>query len=736
MNKLTIILILLVAVKINAGIEIIDAVKKHSTAFVIVTDKTTFENCNPEILSYRDAIESENISCFILTVEKENPTEIRNRLEKLYKAAPSIEGAVFVGDIPIPMIRDAQHLTSAYKKDQSRGNFHHSSVPSDRFYEDFDLQFEFLERNTTHTNCYYYSLLPQSPQKIKKEIYSGRIKAPVNSNEKYSLIKKYLKKVVAYKKVKSTLKNMLMFTGHGYISESLTAWSDDYLYSKEQYPNLFKNKGKFKNLFASMSTKMKTIIMRELENPELDIALFNAHGAPDTQYLIEYPTPMSAKAEVEDIKLFLRHKLRSAKRRKKDLEKTKNYYIKNYGVPENWFDGTFSDSVKTADSLLAYSLDLYSEDLKTFDPKVKFIMFNQCFNGSFQNENYISGRYIFDNGNVISSTANSVNVLQDVWANKFLGLLDLGVSVGRRHLFVNYLENHIIGDPTFAFESAGNKEIADAIVSKRNDNEFWEKLISHNDLRIKALSIEMYFQTGNKSFTTLKNIYKNESSVLVRRHCFYIIAKHFQNELRNFLPLAIADNDSYIRRVASKIMGKMGGEEFIPALVKNLFTEECKRVSFNSKSALTLSDSVKAKKIFFDYYNNLPEYSKDEKVEKYYSYIFKKNTKWLREDIIEKVTNKDIKLRKRLFACRTLRNYNFVNSYPAVNDIIDNKDVEEKIKVYLVEALGWFYYSEKKDLILERLKQTLITENSELVKKELLKSINRLTEGPNEPFTP
>ena len=45
------------------------------------------------------------------------PDSIRACLRSMYYQG-KIQGAVFIGDIPIPMIRDAQHLTSAFKMDQ------------------------------------------------------------------------------------------------------------------------------------------------------------------------------------------------------------------------------------------------------------------------------------------------------------------------------------------------------------------------------------------------------------------------------------------------------------------------------------------------------------------------------------------------------------------------------------------------------------------------------------------
>ena len=45
------------------------------------------------------------------------PEPIREQLVKLHENEKTpLEGCVFIGDIPIPMIRDAHHLSSAFKR--------------------------------------------------------------------------------------------------------------------------------------------------------------------------------------------------------------------------------------------------------------------------------------------------------------------------------------------------------------------------------------------------------------------------------------------------------------------------------------------------------------------------------------------------------------------------------------------------------------------------------------------
>ncbi|MDZ7763797.1 MAG: hypothetical protein U5K00_05155 [Melioribacteraceae bacterium] len=349
-------------------VEIIDPTVEESFSFAIVVDNSTFDRIENSILEYRDAIQDKDkLSVYVLVVSDEQPNEIRTRINDLYKSS-NLEGAVFIGDVPIPMIRGAQHMTSAFKMNENR-DWVDSSVPSDRYYDDFDLKFKFLKRDSTNSLLYYYELTPESPQKIDKDIYSGRIKPPVTDDSKYDMIKNYLKKAVAAKNNPALLDNGFVYTGHGYHSESLISWRDEAIALREQFPLMFKIGGKLKHIRESPSSDMKEVIMIDLEKEKYDLAVFHAHGSDDAQYLMGYPAAESIQENVKSIRRFVRSKIRTAKERGRDIEELKNYYKENYNLTDKWFEGTFVDSVYKADSTFNYSMDIYSDDLALFSPK-------------------------------------------------------------------------------------------------------------------------------------------------------------------------------------------------------------------------------------------------------------------------------------------------------------------------------------------------------------------------------
>ena len=149
--------------------------------FAIVVDPKSYKEAKLEIEQYAAAIEAvQGLKVYKVIDRWGLPDSIRAELIRLHtKKRYPIEGAVFIGDIPVAMIRDAQHLTSAFKMDQRRDR-KQSSVPSDRFYDDFGLQFTYLDKDED-APWFYYSLSAESGQYLRPDIYTGRIR-PTDCN--------------------------------------------------------------------------------------------------------------------------------------------------------------------------------------------------------------------------------------------------------------------------------------------------------------------------------------------------------------------------------------------------------------------------------------------------------------------------------------------------------------------------------------------------------------------------
>jgi hypothetical protein len=160
--KLLFIVLLIGNVLLYARLDIKKPNKEYATSFAIIVDEKTYNKTKDAILAYRDAVEEDGLSAYVLAEDWKSPDEIKEEILKLYNQKPQLEGVVFIGDIPIPMLRDAEHLTSSFKYENNPSDYYNSSVPSDRFYDDFNLKFKFLHQDSRHPLCYYYSLLPDS----------------------------------------------------------------------------------------------------------------------------------------------------------------------------------------------------------------------------------------------------------------------------------------------------------------------------------------------------------------------------------------------------------------------------------------------------------------------------------------------------------------------------------------------------------------------------------------------
>lgn len=703
------------------------------TSFAIFIDSLTFEKTSEAVIKYRNAIEKGNLPTFVLINNWKSPEEIKKEIIKLYNSKPKLEGAVFIGDIPIPMIREAQHLTSAFKLDEQRFSWDRSSVPSDRFYDDFDLKFEFINKDTLKPLYFYYRLLPDSPQRIEKEIYTARIK-PSPDSLKYEKIKNYLLKISRLNSGREKIDNVLVFTGHGYHSESLTSWADESLLMQEHFPDAFRVGGRFKKYFYEMSKEIKKVILSELENPKVDLAIFHAHGVSDAQLLASYGKARNVNENIESIKLYLRSKLRSAKESNRSIEETKEYFKKSFGVPDEWFEGAFDEEVIKKDSLLSYNLDIHIEDVRKINPQAKLIIFDECFNGSFHLDEYIAGEYVFGNGNTICGVANSVNVLQDLYVSEMIGLLRLGLRVGEWHKLNNYLESHLFGDPTFVFSDKFDNNLI-AVLSNPDEKSLY-KLLKSSDAVLRTFAVYKIFKLkGSKFSDDLKSIYLKDSSPNVRLMTLKCLAELRDKNFETILLTSINDPVEIIRRFSVIWMGLIGKAEFLPYIVRAAFDDESDRVRYNAKSVLELTNSNESIEIIKNEYEKILK----EKLKYNFdtsSFYFRVPDKRRQNEIFEVVLNDTVNLRKRIFEVRTFRRYVYQDALSNLISVLRDKQKPIELRIAIAEALGWYTFSPNRTTIIQACDYIIKSETNDRLKQEALKTINRLITGSNNPLTP
>ena len=137
-------LCLLLSVGSQAQTVIETPTQTQPTAFAIVIDNATYRATRNAVMQYRDAVQQDGLAAYIVRGDWKNPDEVKTDIAKVYRQAPALEGIVLVGDIPVAMIRNAQHMTTAFKMNETTFPFPQSSVPSDRVYDDLHLKFKFI----------------------------------------------------------------------------------------------------------------------------------------------------------------------------------------------------------------------------------------------------------------------------------------------------------------------------------------------------------------------------------------------------------------------------------------------------------------------------------------------------------------------------------------------------------------------------------------------------------------
>jgi len=698
-----------------------------TSGFAILVDPKSYKECGKEIDAYQKSIETEGLKCFLQIDKWHHPDSIKNYLKGLYASKDyPIEGAVFIGDIPVPMLRDAPHLSSAFKMDQDRYAWNRSSIPSDRFYDDFDLTFTFLKQDEKLPLLYYYSLNAASPQKLTVDIYTARIRPP-ESKDKYEKLSRYLKKVVDYKKNRQMVDQVLYFTGHGYNSEDFRTWMDEKVALYQQFDYLNGQKGFLEYINFQQDEHIKFRLMAELKRKDLDIALLHHHGGPTTQLLDGTQETGAIPASIENIKYYLRSKLGDAKK-PEDITRIKKSYMESLGVSEAWFEGTFDKKQQEADSLYNAKLDINVEDLVDYQPGARLVQFDACFNGSFHLNNYLAANYLFNDGQTILTQANTVNSIQDRWPDEMAGLLGLGRRAGFGNIVKPKIATHLIGDPTLTFQSRESSlKLNDWIVGKKGDSKFWKTQLSSPYADVQALALyQIYLAEGPKASDMLLKHFTESKFFTVRMEAFKILSWCRDANFTKAINLGISDSYELIQRYAANFMTRTGDQAHIPFLISAIIQNNTgKRVNYHLRNALGLYDQELLLK---ELAQQLPgkEFLLDKEAERAdLEKMIKTECQGVKRYVSE-VTDKNSTDKERLFGLKTFRND---NAHPYVTELINFTDTvkNDNLKLTGIEMLGWFHYSVKRDEIAAFCKRKMDSGTlSPVCKIEALKTINRI----------
>ncbi len=700
--------------------------QKRSVA--IVVDETTYGKIGAEVDAYVAAVSNENREGVLVIDKWFNPDSIKAVLFDMYQNN-NLEGAVFIGDIPIAMIRDAQHMTTAFKMDQKR-RMDWSSVPSDRFYDDFDLAFDFIKQDENQKLFFYYSLRADSPQQITCDIYSARIKAPEGEN-KYKLVADYLVKAAAAHKNGEPMDKVLHFAGHGYNSDSMNARIDEAIALTEHFQFLNNNISKLDYIDFTFDNSVKKRLMGALADNTLDLAILHHHGGDDAQYLNGAAQYNDPQGWIKLVKNYLRGKVRDSK----TPAEAKIRFKKSLDVPMSWMDDANDPKRILEDSLYAAGKDIMIPDFEGYSSNAKMVILDACFNGSFCNDDYLACHYLFNPGNTVVVKANSVNTLQDTWTTELIGLLNWGACVGNWAKGQMTLESHLYGDPTFAFkaqntEAMGKNVDVNAIMfEKKNDMNYWKGVLKNSAADelmcdMKSLAIKMLQLNGAISSQELLDIQKNSNSRVLRLAAFNANRKIADENLPKAIIMGVDDTYELLQRLAAQYSGKNNSNDVVPTLANALMDPTTPgRVIFQIQGNTAGFDGDmflnELKKI-----NEATPYWGGEAAFARIVRIIERDNADLKAEVAA-VKDGSMSLKDMKGFAKYRRNRFEPEAVEALSHIVSTA-TDHELRSIAADAMGWYEYSSVKADVLAECQKLYEAEQNEEIKNVLLKSINRL----------
>ncbi|MBR7156985.1 MAG: HEAT repeat domain-containing protein [Bacteroidales bacterium] len=735
----------------QTNLQIIKSNPKCATSYAVFVDSKTFDACKAEIMEYKNVLESEGLGTYILSAQWNKPEEIKAQIEKLGKSKQTLEGFSFVGDIPIVRALKAQHMTTALKRSEYTNPKEETAVASDRYYDCSALQWSFVAQDEKNPIQFYYALEGEGAQHLYPNYYSARILVPEEyaktvGIDKYELMRRFFKKAVEAHKEQNQLDNFIYFAGSGYNSDCLTAWRQQQFVFNTYFPQAFETSKGNKFLNFRQEPVMKYTLFHQLEVPGTDMFFFYEHGAEDTQYINgAYP----ARSFEENVEWLLRD-LRNSYRRIKDAEKKADFVKEacaHYGLPESVLSDAEMAKWAKADSIAKMDKDIHLPDLAKLTTSPRFTMFNACYNGSFHVPGYVAGYHIFNDGRTVVTQGNTVNVLQDKWAEQLIGILGLGARAGFWQKEVATLESHMVGDPTFKFatperfigdraETLCVEDINKVLATKCFDKAFWEGVLADNDQKnptkrsdeyaplFRALAIKNLskcYLTSDRSGLTigentpfsdqLLDIFKNDRNMVVRLQALYALSMCADKNFQEAVALGFDDVSEMVRRQSAHFTGRIGDPAYAEKIFKVVENSlETQRVQYASESAL-VSLAHFAKNPMNGYPHPGFYFNFDRN-----NYEFDPNYK---SDINHKRIQSEI---------RAFRNHPEHQQYDHLLGLLADTNVEKLTRIYIAEAFGWFSQSMYRKEIVGGLKDILAQQPSmdDELKDEIIKTINRL----------
>lgn len=696
---------------------------KAVNSVALVVDRPTLSADGKQMERYAASIRKEGKETILIGIAEGTPPDmIRDTLRYLFRNR-RLEGAVLIGDVPIPMIRRAHHLATAFKMNPEMP-WVRSSIPSDRFYDDFSLAFTFLKQDEQNPLLWYYDLSPEGSQKIRCDIYTARIK-PSKTDPDHSfhaLIAEFLDKAAEAKAQRERLDKVLHFGGHGNSSESFNARIDEDRAFYEQFGFSAPDE-RVHYLNFDEDNYVKNRFREILADPSLDLAHIHSHGGVEAQYLSKQPYAFMTTDHLDYAKADLRSRMRSAR----DTAKTKAAILRDLRVPASWLEDFGNPETARKDSIRSASVDNVLEDMAGYSSGVKVLILDACFNGAFIHDDYMASEYAFGHGSsTLAVFGNTVNIIQDHWKNELMGLLSYGVSVGNWAKQNLTLESHIFGDPTFAFAAkpCGFRDL-DAVVAFPTERDA-RKLHASAIPDICAYGMKVLAGTGDLSDDALLQVLREDKRINVRMEAFSSLVRRRSDVLEMTIAQGLEDPYELIRRMAARYAENNGSSLLLVPVVRHYLDPfETTRVRYHLLNAMGQYRFEDVKKTFDAEYARSNGIWPDRET---YDAIIERIRRSLQSDSTNFVslTDTTVSVKERRFTVNRQRNACSPAAVEPMLRLIAAED-DTDLRVRAAECLGWYIYSFRRNEILQKCRILADQVTDPALQDELFRTIARLT---------
>lgn len=709
-----------------------------ANSFAIVIDRTTYSKAKDAVENYRKAVEHDGLKTYLIAAEWANPSQVRDSLKALYNRDKTLEGCVLVGDIPIAMIRNAQHMTTAFKMNEQTFPIRESSVPSDRFYDDLHLKFKYLSQDKEDSALFYYKLTEDSPQRLNPNFYSARIRYPEGKNgDKYQAIADFLNKAAKAKYAQpNKLDQVVSYNGASYNMDCLMVYMDEEKAYRENFPLAFQNGTGFKHWNFRMNHAMRNYLLSELKRDGIDVFMFHEHGAPDQQLVNGNEACQETSSRLASVKREIYSHTKKRAKKGESLDSLQQMFSVKFGLAAGFWNDYANAEYWKKDSIAHAESYISLPDLENIVSNPTFVMFDACYNGSFQDKDQIAGRYIFNPGSTLVVQGNTRNVLQDRWTIEMIGLLSHGIRVGQYNKLVATLEGHLIGDPTVRFAPISANTVSMDIMTKADNRKYWNRLTKSKYPDIQSLALRMLadcdfgLSEGNEkaraaTSAMLLSTFRTSPFNTVRMEALKMLSRYGGEDFTEAVRLGLNDPYERIARSSADYAGRIGDVSLLPDIVRVLFEDEDRiRIQYQLNTSLFLFPKEKVIDEVHRYLSASNRMDKKAEMEKAVGSIADNFAFRDRGDSV--IMDAKAKTDKRISAIRFLRNNPRTQSLDTYLAFLNDTSVPQNLRVLMAEALGWFDLSCRKADIRSFIRKMLVEGQPDELKEELLQTLERL----------